>query len=472
MILTRRRDIDMTKGALLPRMLVFILPLMATNILQALYNAADMIVVGLSGEADAVGAIGTTSAFVSLLLNLVIGVSVGANVVVARHIGAKEPGRVSRAVHTAAIVGLGVGVLCGAVGFIITPAVMRGVGNTGRLLELSVLYARVYFAALPFHALSNFAIATHRAKGDTRTPLIVLTSTGLLNVLLNLFFVLVLDMSVEGVALATGIAAATSAAVLYGNLMRDRGVCHFNLRALHLDMQEAKTIVRIGLPSGVQNALFAISNIVIQSSIVQVNNAVCSPGAAYQPVVKGNAAAANIAAFGNTALGAAGHACISFTSQNYGAKNYDRVKRVAAVGYLLLSLVGLVATAVLMLLRDPLLALYGVQNAPDELAQLAYSAAKTRVLWMWPFYILHAWMTCGSDVLRGLGKSMLATVSSLIGSCLLRIVWIYTAFRAVPKLSMVYVSYPITWFLTALALLLFVLREFKRFEKPGTAQKA
>jgi Na+-driven multidrug efflux pump len=151
---------------------------------------------------------------------------------------------------------------------------------------------------------------------------------------------------------------------------------------------------------------------------------------------------------------------------------YDRVKRVAAVGYLLLSLVGLVATAVLMLLRDPLLALYGVQNAPDELEQLAYSAAKTRVLWMWPFYILHAWMTCGSDVLRGLGKSMLATVSSLIGSCLLRIVWIYTAFRAVPKLSMIYVSYPITWFLTALALLLFVLREFKRFEKPGTAQKA
>lgn len=469
MILARRRDIDMTSGPLLSRMLVFIFPLMITNILQSLYNAADMIVVGYSNEADAVGAIGTTGAFTGLILNLLIGLSVGANVVIARHIGAREQERASRAVHTAAILSVIIGVLGGAIGIAIAPAVMRAVGNTGRLLELSVLYARVYFAAMPFHSLSNFAIATHRAKGDTRTPLIVLSLAGLLNVCLNLFFVLVLKMSVEGVAIATGVAAALSAITLYIHLMWEKGPCHFSLRQLRMDVSEVKTILRIGLPAGVQNALFAISNIIIQSSIVQVNNALCDPNAAYQPVVKGNAAAANVAALGNTAITAAGHACVSFTSQNLGAKDYKRVRRVAADGYLLLALIGVLVSAVMLLLRDPLLALYGVKPAQDELAQMAYSAACTRVLCLWPFYILDAWMTCGSDVLRGLGKSFLATLSSLIGVCALRIVWIYTVFRAFPTLSVVYISYPITWALTALASLALVLHELKKLKKRGTS---
>ena len=413
------------------------------------------------------GAIGTTAAFVSLILHLVIGIAVGANVVVARYIGAGDREKASRAVHTAAFVGLGIGVLGGVIGYVIAPSVMYAVGNRGRLLELSVRYARVYFAAMPFHALSNFAMAIHRAKGDSQTALRVLGGAGLLNVGLNLFFVLVCDMSVEGVAIATGTAAAVSAAILFGNLMRDRGACHFSFRSLKFAPDEAKRILLIGLPAGVQNSLFSISNILIQSSIVQVNNMLCDPSAAYQPVVKGNAAAANIAAFGNTALGAAGHACISFTSQNYGAKNYARVKRVAVSGFWLLTLVGLVASALLMPLRDPLLALYGVTNGTDELSQLAYSAAVTRVWYMWPFFVLHAFMACGSDILRGLGKSMLSTVSSLIGSCLLRVIWIYTAFRAFPSLGMIYISYPTTWAITAAVLFVFVFREFRRFPRAG-----
>lgn len=461
----------MTSGPIFSRMLAFAVPLMLTNFLQTFYNAADMIVVGLSSEGDAVGAIGTTGAFVNLILHLVIGIAVGANVSVARYIGAGDREKASRAVHTATFVGLGVGILGGVIGYVITPTVMYAVGNRGRLLELSVRYARVYFAAMPFHALSNFAMAIHRAKGDSQTPLRVLGGAGLLNVGLNLFFVLVCDMSVEGVAIATGVAAAVSAVVLFGNLMRDEGFCHFSFKELKFTPAEAKRILLIGLPAGVQNSLFSISNIIIQSSIVQVNNMMCDPSAAYQPIVKGNSAAANIAAFGNTALGAAGHAVVSFTSQNYGAKNYYRVKRVAKNGFWLLTLVGAVATVVLMLLRDPLLSLYSVTDGADELSQLAYYAAVTRVWYMWPFYILHGFMTCGSDVLRGLGKSMLATVSSLVGSCVLRVVWIYTAFRAFPSLGMVYVSYPVTWAITAAVLFAFVFREFRRFPREKQAEE-
>ena len=469
--LLKRKDINMLEGPLFSRMLVFAIPLMLTNFLQTFYNAADMIVVGLSSEADAVGAIGTTSAFTALIVNLLIGIAVGANVVVARHIGEGDEEKTSRAVHTAAIVGLCIGLVGGLIGYMVTPSVMYAIGNRGHLLELSIRYARVYFCALPFHALSNFAMAIHRAKGDTQTPLRVLSCTGLLNVGLNLFFVLALDMSVEGVAIATGTAAAVSAIVLFGNLMRERGACRFSFKKLKLAPTEAKKIIMVGLPAGVQSSLFAISNIIIQSSVVQVNNMLCDPGAAYQPVVKGNAAAANIAAFGNTALSAAGHAVVSFTSQNVGAKNYDRVKRVAARGLLLLSLVGVVASLVLLPLRDVLLSLYGVVDGTDELSQLAYSAAVIRAWYLWPFYILHAFMACGSDILRGLGRSVLATVSSLVGSCLLRIVWIYTAFRAFPSLGMIYVSYPVTWAITAAVLCVFVFREFRRFPRDKATPK-
>ena len=465
MTLTRRRDIDMTAGPLLSKMLVFIFPLMISNLLQAFYNAADMIIVGFSSEPDALGAIGTTASFTSLILNLLVGISVGANVVVARHIGAKEEEKASRAVHTATVVGLAVGIVGAVIGYIITPTVMRMIGNEGKLLELSVRYARVYFMALPFHALSNFSISIHRAKGDTRTPLIVLSCTGLLNVALNLFFVLVCGMSVEGVAIATGIAAAASTVALYANLARDKGPCHFSLRLLRLDVAEVKPILRIGIPAGVQSGLFSISNMIIQSSVLQINNAVTPSGAAYAPVVKANAAVANIGTFAFTAMNAASLATVSFTSQNLGAKNYTRVKRVAALSYALLIAISASISLILILCYKPLYAIYDVRDLTDALSQITWEAAKVRMWWIWPFFFTSAFMDCGSSILRGLGKSILATVSCLIGTCALRIVWIYTVFRAVFTLDMIYISYPISWVLTGVTLLGFALWLFSRFPK-------
>ena len=468
MVATKRKDMDMTTGAILPKILVFVLPLIVTNLLQMLYNAADMIVVGLSTEQDAVGAIGTTGAFTSLVVNLFIGLSVGANVVVARHLGAGDKERASGAVHTSTVVGLLLGVIGGAVGIAISEPVMRLLGNQGRLLELSVTYVRFYFGALPFHALSNYAIALHRAKGDTRTPLIVLSCTGILNVCLNLFFVLVLGMSVQGVALATGIAAAVSAIVLYANLARDKGACRFSFKLLRCDKKEVKQILLIGIPAGVQGALFSISNMLIQSSIISVNNGFFDPSEAYQPVVKGNAAAANLEGFAYTAVNAMQQAAVTFTSQNVGAAKYDRVKRVMACCYGLGIAVGLVVTLILVGLQEPLLALYGVKEvAGDKLSSAAVEAGKTRMLWTLVPYAIIALMEVGSGTLRGLGKSLTSTGICLLFACVLRVVWRFTIFRIDPEsitssLASIYLSYPVSWFLAGLFLFLFSALNLRR----------
>ncbi len=475
MVATKRKDMDMTSGAILPKILVFVLPLIVTNLLQMLYNAADMIVVGLSAEGDAVGAIGTTGAFTSLVVNLFIGLSVGANVVVARHLGAGDHDRASVAVHTSTVVGLALGVVGGAVGILISEPIMRLLGNQGRLLELSVTYVRYYFAALPFHALSNYAIALHRAKGDTRTPLIVLSLSGIFNVVLNLFFVLVLGMSVEGVALATGIAAAVSAAILYANLARDKGPCHFSFKLLGCNKREVKQILLIGIPAGVQGALFSISNMLIQSSIISVNNSVFPVDAAYQPVVKGNAAAANLEGFAYTAVNAMQQAAVTFTSQNVGAAKYGRVKRVMAACYGLGVAVGLAVTLVLVGLQEPLLALYGVKDVGDELSKAAVEAGKTRMLWTLVPYAIIALMEVGSGVLRGLGKSLTSTCICLLFACILRVVWRFTIFHIDPtsiadSLASIYISYPVSWILAGAFLFLFSALNLRRLIRTYRAQ--
>lgn len=466
MVRMMRRDVDMTSGPILGNMLRFSLPLIFTNLLQMLYNATDMIVVGLSSEPDAVGAIGTTTSFASLIVSLFIGLSIGANVVVARHIGAKNEERASRALHTSTVIALIFGVVGGILGVLVAKPVMVLMGNEGRLLELSVLYTRIYFAAMPFHSLSNYAIALHRAKGDTKTPLAVLTVSGIVNVLLNLFFVLVCDMSVEGVAIATATAAALSAAVLYANLMREKGPCHFSFRCLCLDRAEMKQILLVGIPSGVQGALFALSNMMIQSSIIQVNNTLCDPNAAYQPVVKGNAAVANLEGFVYTAVNAVTQATISFTSQNLGAGRIDRIKRIMGTSYALDFGIAVVLSLLLVLFNRPLLALYGVHpDALDPIAQLAYDAAMIRILWTILPYGLISMMEIGSGVLRGLGKTISSTVVCLLGACFLRVLWVSTVFRVFGTLPSVFVVYPISWVVTGGVLCLLAIMAIRRLER-------
>ena len=444
-------QINMTEGRLFGKILRFVMPLMLTNILQVLYNAADMIIVSLSDEPDAVGAIGTSTAMINLFINIFIGFSVGANVVVARYIGANNPDRVSRAVHTAILVGLIFGTAGGAVGIAFHKPILSAIGNSGRLLELSSEYVVIYFLGTPFLSLTNYAVAILRAEGDTKTPLFVMSSSGLLNVALNLFFVKGLGMSSDGVSFATSLSNMASAVILLAYLSRDKGPCRFSFKKLRLDKNAFKNIVYVGLPAGIQGALFSISNMIIQSSVIRVNKMFTPAGLGYQPVVKGNSSVANLEGFAYTATNSVYQASVTFTGQNVGAGKYKRIGAVMRNCYIITFFVAEIAAGIILLFRNPLLSLYGVvPGAAGSGEAIAYSAAITRMLYMYPMYFLLAFMEVGSGVLRGLGKSLTSTTVSLIGSCLFRIIWIYTVFAFRPTLGTIYISYPITWGITAL----------------------
>lgn len=462
----RKKDIDLTAGPIFGKLLLFVLPLMASNLLQTLYNAADMMVVSLSSEANAVGAIGTTGPFVNMIVNVFIGFSAGANVMVARHIGARDEDAVSKTVHTAICMSVIFGLVGSVLGLLVAKPVLSLMGNSGSLLDLSVTYTTIYFLGVPFISLTNYLISILRAKGDTKTPLMVLSATGVLNVLLNLFFVLVLDMSVEGVSLATSISNAVSAVVLLFILMRDKGACRLRLRRLKIDRRAFVSILHIGIPAGIQGALFSLSNMLIQSSIIRVNNNLGLPGDSYQPVVDGNAAVGNLEGFAYTATNSVCQAAITFTGQNAGAAKYERVWRVMGACYFMTVLVALVFSTVLVLLADPLLALYGVTGGEaGSLKAIAREAAQTRLMITIIPYFLLACMEVGSGVLRGLGRSITSTLVSLAGACLFRIVWISTVFEHYETLESIYISYPISWILTTvahLALSLLALRKLIR----------
>jgi len=358
------------------------------------------------------------------------------------------------------------------VGFLVARPVLALMGAEGHLLDLALKYTDIYFIGLPFTALSNYAISILRARGDTKTPLLVLSMTGLMNVGLNLMFVLAFDMSVDGVAWATAIANATSALVLLLRLSRDKGACRFSLRKLGIDRSSFRSILTIGLPAGVQGALFALSNMLIQSSILQVNNAIVGEGARFNPVVKGNAAVANLEGFAYTSVNSVYQGAITFTSQNVGAAKYQRVKRVMACCYATAAAVAVLASGTLFLLREPLLSLYDVAPAAaDSLEQVAFDTALCRMMYTWIPYFLLSTMEIGCGILRGLGRSLTSTVVSLMGACVFRVIWISTVFRAVGTLESIYLSYPISWGLTGLVLFLFSVKNLRHLIKTKKSEE-
>ena len=457
----------MTEGPLFGKILLFVLPMMATNLLQVAYNAADMMIVSLSHEANSVGAIGMTGPFINLVLNLFMGFSIGANVVIARHIGAKEEENASRVVHTSLLLALILGIVGCMIGLCISRPVLSLMGVDGNLLDLATTYTYVYFAGAPFVALTNYAVAIFRAKGDTQTPLYVLTVSGLVNVLFNLFFVLVLGMAVEGVAIATVIANVISSVVLILCLARGKDACRFELYKLKMDKRSLVDVIRVGLPAGLQGALFSFSNMMIQSSILRVND-ILSPGSVYEPVVDGNAAVSNLNGFIYTATNSVCQASIAFTGQNVGAGRYDRVKRVLINCYAITGAVAVICSLTLLIFNHQLLSLYGITDG-EGVAGIAYSAAMTKMRFETLTYFLLAFMEVGCGVLRGLGRSLTSTVITLVGACLLRVVWLLTVFEHFLTLESIYVSYPISWTVTGIVALVLVIAVLR---KHNAAQRA
>ena len=436
----RAGEINMLEGPLLGKIVAFVLPLMITNLLQVCYSAADMIVVGLSGVNGAIGSIGTTTALINLVLNVFSGFAVGTGVVVARNIGRGDREATEKSVHTSLLVGLVASLICMAIGLVISRPVLERMGDEGHILELATLYTRIYFIGTPFLALTNFMIAILRAKGDTRTPLYILTCTGLLNVALNLLFVLGFDMSVDGVATATVISNAVSMVLLAVRLRNEQSWCHLSFRKLHFDRAALREIIHDGLPAGVQGALFSLSNMLIQSSIIGLNNAACPGGS---DIIDGNAAGSSIEMFLYTATNAVCQAAVTFTSQHYGARKFRRIGRVMANCYLVTGVIAVVGGGLIIALRGPIIGLY-------VSSEMAVQAAEMRVFILLAPYITLTFMEVGSGVLRGFGRSISSTVITLVGTCLLRIVWLWTVFQAFPRLDIIYLSYPVSWTVTAI----------------------
>jgi len=433
------RQPDILEGPLFRNILLFAIPLMLTNVLQSLYNSADMIVVSYSGVEGALGAIGTTASMNHMVLNIFIGFSVGATVVVARRIGAKDSEGTGVAVHTALCISVMFGTLACDIGQIICRPILVLLGDEGSILDLAVTYCRFVFAGAPLQALTNFSCAVFRAKGDTKTPMFVLTCSGIFNVLMNMFFVFVCGLSVEGVALATLMANGLSAAVLLWRLSRDEGWCRFSFRRLRICKDAFLEIVKVGLPAGIQSAIYSVSNMLIQSSIIGINNSLFPGGSA---VLDGNSASSSVENFVNQLKVAIGQAAVTFTSQHIGAKKHRRIGKVAANCYLCTFLFTAGASALFMLLSKPMLSLY--VHTPE-----AMHFAQLRMRIMLSSYFTLALMDTGTGLLRGLGKSMTATMISLLGTCALRVFWILAVFPYFGTLECVYFSYPLSWTLSA-----------------------
>lgn len=452
MSVVRSKSDNLLEGALLPKIIRFVVPLILTNLLQMLYNAADMIVVGMSPVEGALGAIGTTGAMISLIVNIFIGFSVGANVVVARWIGAGEEENTRLSVHTAMFTSILAGVIGCVLGQLVCRPLLILLGDEGHILDLAVLYSRIYFAGVPFMSITNFCIAILRAKGDTKTPLYVLSLSGLVNVLLNLFFVLACDMSVDGVSLATALSNVLSAVILVWKLCREDSWCRFELRKLRLHMRSFLDILYVGIPAAIQSALFSISNMLIQSSIIGINNTLYPGGSA---VIDGNAAAGNLEGFCYTATNSVYQASVTFTSQHYGAGKLKRIGSVTKYCYLLAFSVSFICGMVILLFQRSLVGLY-----VD--AEAAFETAFIRNKIMMTSYFLLGLMEIGNGLLRGIGKSVTSTVISLLGVCAFRIIWIKLVFPMVNTLECVYLSYPISWMLTAVVGFVFFIAAWKK----------
>ena len=449
-IAAKSNKIDMTEGPILSKMLRFALPLMLSSVLQLMFNAADIIVVGKFCGDTSLAAVSSNGSMVNLLVGLFVGLSIGANVLTARFFGAKNDRELSETVHTAIVISVLSGLLATIVGELLAPRLLILMKVPENVLPLSTLYLRIYFAGITSTLVYNFGSAILRAVGDTRRPLYFLMISGVVNVVLNLIFVTVIDLDVAGVALATAISQTLSAVLIIISLMREEGAIRLDPKKLGIHPGKLVQIIRIGLPAGLQGMLFSLSNVVVQSSVNLFGDTIMS----------GNGAAANIEGFGYMAMNAFYQATVSFTGQNFGKRRYGRIVRTQLVAQACTVTVGLIFGVILVLFGDLLLGFY--TDSPDVVA-----AGLNRFNYIGiPYFICGAMdVLCGA--LRGIGYSFIPMIVSLLGACGLRLLWIGTVFR-IPEyhvIETVYFAYPRSWAVTAaahLVCLVLVLRHLKK----------
>lgn len=441
-------SMDMIHGPLFIKILTYALPLVLSGVLQLLFNAADIVVVGRFSGNHALAAVGSTSSLINLLVNLFIGVSVGANVLVARYCGARDFDNAQDTIHTAMSVSIVGGIIMIFVGFFLSEPLLAMMGTPADVLSDAALYMRIYFAGMPAFMMYNFGAAILRAVGDTRRPLYFLTLSGVVNVVFNMFFVIVFHMGVAGVALATIISQAISAFLVVLCLMKSEGMCQIHKDKLKIHGEKLMMMLRIGLPAGLQGCVFSISNVLIQSSINSFGSL----------AMAGNTAASNIEGFVYTGMNAIYQTCLSFTSQNLGAKQVKRIKKTLIYCLFIVTVIGLVLGQGSYRLGNLLL---GIYSSDPEV--IAYGVV--RLSYVGALYFLCGMMDVMTGVMRGLGYSVLPMLVSLTGACAFRVVWIYTIFQASRTLNTLYVSYPISWALTFTVHMICFLFAYRKLKK-------
>ena len=432
---TKEKNNDLTSGPLTIKIIKFIIPLMLTGILQLLYNAADSIVVGHYDGSSALAAVSSVGALINLLVNAFMGLSVGAAVVVAQDYGAKDYEGVSKTVHTSYLISIIGGIVVGAIGLIFSRQFLIWMGSPEDVLPLSTEYLMIYFIGTPANMAYNFGASILRSVGDTKRPLYFLTISGLVNIVLNLVLVIVFHMGVAGVAYATIISQILSAVMVIVYMMKSKDCVRFVPKNMRIYGDKLKKMLYIGLPAGFQGTVFSLSNVVIQSAVNSFGSL----------VMAGNGAASSLEGLTYTAMNSVYQASLTFVGQNVGAKKYNRINKVQGVCLVLVTIIGLVFGVTTYCLGEPLLSIY----LPNDPEAIPYGIIRMS-------YIALPYFLCGMmEVMvggqRGMGMSFIPMINALLGSCVLRIVWISTVFAADPTLFTLYISYPISWIVTTLA---------------------
>lgn len=441
-------EMDMCNGNLFKKIIIFCLPLMAMGILQLFYNTADLLVVSLfSGDKNALGAVGSTSSLINLIVNLFMGLSVGTSVVCSRTYGAKEFDKMSRVIHTSVAISLLIGTILGIFGFFTSKSLLYLMNNEE---PLSVIYLKIYFIGMPFNMLYNFAASILRAIGDTKRPLYYLIISGLINILLNLFFVIVCKLSVAGVALATIISQFISCILIMNTLIKSKETYRVEVKKIKIHKKELLEIMKVGLPAGIQSSIFSISNVIIQSSVNQFDKVATSllgTGEIINTAKNGNSAASSIEGFVYAAMNSVYYAALSFVGQNIGAKKPENIKKVTLYSLIHVTLIAVILGGLLFIFGKELLYIY---TKDSEEINIGY----IRLHYLCLPYFLCGIMDVMVGVLRGMGYSIVPMIVSIFGVCGFRIIWIFTVFHMntdfqnFSDLNLLYISYPISWIIT------------------------
>lgn len=428
----KNNKIDMLNGPMVGKIILFSIPIMLSGILQLLFNAADVMVVGKWAGKLALAAVGSNGSLINLFTNIFMGLSVGASVQVSMYYGAQRYDEVSKTVHTSIVLSVLSGVFLTVIGLVFAVPLLELMGTPGDVIELSALYLRIYFLGMPMMLLYNFGSAILRSVGDTKRPLYYLTLAGVINLVLNFIFVVYLEMSVAGVAIATIISQLVSAILIVARLLKEDSCIRMEWKKLRIHPDKLVKIVKVGLPAGIQGMVFSFSNVIIQSSVNSFGSV----------VMAGNTAASNVEGFIYTSMHAIYQACITFTSQNLGAGKYSRIRKILRYSLGLVIAVGVAFSGIVLIFGRQIMGLYASEEEVISIGILRL----TEIL---RFYFLCGVMDVFVGSIRGLGHSVMPMAVSILGACGTRIIWIFTVFRWVGTLESLYVSYPISWGLTA-----------------------